>query len=403
MNKTKLMIISHAFVVEVNQKRWRFLAENYNYDVHIITPGKWISKWFGDVTEYTPKKVDEENFHVHPMPTTSKSKWTKYFYRSLDCKMREIQPDLIYLVHEEMLFIHHQIYRCRNFFAKKAKIIFFSMNGMGVPLKTFVHRWMWRDIKQNTEAALVHYPGCKDSLRSAGYKNPIYLQTQVGVDEEIFCPNIDLRDKFRSDLGWQDKFIIGFSGRIGNDKGVDTILKALPIENINWALLLVGDGPMVEDVKNWSKKNGWEKQVHITGFVPQDKVPGYMNAMDCLVLASKTTAHWLDTFPLVTVQAQACGVPVIGSNSASIPWQLADSAIIFPENDKDQLKKELSTMAKDEKKRYSMAKKGIKRSREFFCIKGMSANFDKIAQQVLSSNYVFHEKNEKYTQWKAVN
>ena len=75
------------------------------------------------------------------------------------------------------------------------------MNAKGMSLKKLHKRLMWNNIKKNTDAAIVHYPGCLESLRKLGYSKPIYLQTQVGVDEKIFKPEENIRLKYREQLG----------------------------------------------------------------------------------------------------------------------------------------------------------------------------------------------------------
>ena len=399
--KTKIAVISHAFVTPVSQNRWKRLAEDPNYEVHLIVPREWESTWFEEKIVFEPKEVHEGNFHVHLLPTTSKSNWTRYFFISLDGKFREIKPDLIYIVHEESILVHHQIYLYRRFFAPDSKIIFFSMNALGVPDKTFIHRLLWKNVKNNTDAALAHYPGCLSSLRNGGYNKPIYLQTQVGVDEKLFRPDIAAREEYRKKLGFEDKFVIGYTGRLTEEKGVDDLFNIFPLEDIDWALLMVGNGPLYKDIEKRVQEKGWEKRVYLTGFIDQAEVPAYMNAMDCFVLGSKTTPEWVDTFPLVTVQAQATGLPIVASDSGSLPWQLADTALFFHEGDVNELKEKVLLYAFDSQLRDEYAKKGRHRSLEYFCHEGMTTEFKKIVSQVLNDDISYHLENEEYKQWKA--
>ena len=412
MNKPlKIAIISHALVIPVFQNRWKQLAQDKNYEIHLLIPKYWEQTWFGEKVIYDQKEVHDENFHLYPMATTSLRNWGKYLFKSIDGKFRKIKPDLIYIIHEESILIHHQIYLYKKLFAPEAKIIFFSMNARGIPyqkatnpIKRIVHKWMWENIKKNTDAALVHYPGCVDSLRSGDYKKPIYLQTQVGVDETLFSPNKEIREKYRKKIGFEDKFIIGYTGRLTTDKGVDDLVAVfikLSKRYENIALLLVGNGDLKKPIEEDIKVNNLENRVSITGFIDQGEVPNYMNAMDTFVLGSKTMPHWIDTFPLVTVQAQAIKVPVIASNSASIPWQLDDSARIFKEGDRADLSSVIVEFIENKDLRDSYAIKGQKRSHENFCHDGMTKNFKKIVDQVMNDKFIYHKKDEDYIQWKA--
>ena len=398
---TKICIISHALVQEPPRKRWRILAEEYGYEVHLLVPKYWESYWFQTKQVFEPQKEHDENFHIHPLPTTSVKIWGRYFFISMDARLRSIQPDIIYIIHEESIWVHNQIELYRKLWCPKAKIIFFSMNSRGVPSKRFDHRLMWKNVKKNTEAALVHYPGCLESLRAGGYGKPVFMQTQIGVGEDTFCPDEYKRKQMREQLGVQGKFVIGYTGRLIEDKGVDDLLSILPLENLDWALLLVGDGPMREQIEDLKQKKTWGERIVLTGSVSMDEVPSYMRAMDCFVLGSKTMPHWIDTFPLVTVQAQACGVPVIGSDAGAIPWQLGESALIFPEGDREKLKELVRLYAMDESLRLQYAKAGRQRSLENFCTRGMTQNFHYIVEQVMKESFIYQDEQGKFIQWKA--
>ncbi|XKH01363.1 glycosyltransferase family 4 protein [Marinobacter nauticus] len=407
----KVLVISHALVIPVFRRRWENLALDKNYEVHLLVPEYWEQTWFSEKVIYKTEETHNNNFHLHTLPTTSVKNWGIYLFKSVDAKFREIKPDVIYIVHEEGILIHQQIYLYRALFSPNSKIIFFSMNARGIPgvnHRNFVKRWiakfMWRNIKKNTEAALVHYPGCVNSLRSGGYNKPIFIQTQVGVDEELFKSDPALKAEYRNRIKAGQNLIIGYAGRLVEDKGVDDLLAAfleLARENPNISLLLVGNGALKAHIMDAKISEGLGSRIHVTGFIDQAEVPGYMNAMDIFVLGSKTMPTWIDTFPLVTVQAQSCEIPVLASNSASIPWQLSDSALLYNEGDEIELKYKLREYIENEALREYYAEKGKARSREYFCHQGMTQNFKHIIGQVLNDNYVYHDEGEQYTQWKA--
>ncbi len=378
----KIAIISHALVQEVPQKRWRILAEKYPVEVTLLVPRIWRSKWLRDEVVFSPQVIVGGRFRVVPLPTTSETNWGRYFFKSFDAKFRSIKPDIIYVIHEESIWVHQQIITYRNVWAPEAKLIFFSMNARGVSLKRFYHRLMWNRIIKNYDAALCHYPGCMRSLRNGGFNKPIYMQTQIGVDEDIYCPDEQKRRQMRRKLDFEDKFVIGYTGRLTKDKGVHDILAALPLRDVDWALLLVGNGELKEEIERIVRQNGWQDRVHMAGTVPQHMVPDYMRAMDCFVLGSRTCQHWIDTFPNVTVQAMACKVPVIGSNSGAIPWQLGDAGLIFHEGDIAKLHEHLRHMANNIEDRKVIAQKGMERSLANFCVRSLTDEFYEILQKL---------------------
>lgn len=409
----KIVIVSHALVVPENQTRWRRLANDKSLEIHLLVPKYWESSWFFTKKIYRTEKISDDNFHIHPISTTSIMNWSKYLYKSFDANFKKIKPDLIYVIQDESSLIHHQIYLYKKIFAPKAKIIFFSMNARGIPyqltknpIKKSIKKYMWNKVISNTDAAIVHYPGCLKSLQQGGYKKPIFLQTQIGVDEHLFVPNKEIRKEYRKKISFTDKFVIGYAGRITSDKGVDDLLYVF-IELIkkykNIALLLIGNGDLVKIIESDLESYNIKNRVHITGFVNQDEVPKYMNAIDLFVLCSKTTNHWIDTFPLVTVQAQSIKIPVVASNSGSIPWQLEDTAKIFNERDRADLYCKIESFINNYQDRKHYAEKGQRRCHENFSQSSMNINFKKIINQVINEKFIYHEENEKFKSWKPYN
>lgn len=383
----RLAVISHALCQEVPRKRWRLLAERYPVEVNLIVPRIWRSSWLREEVTYRPEPCHEGRFSVTPIPTTSTKDWFRYFFLSPGMGLSQYKPHIIYTVHEEPIWVHQQVITFRNLWSPSSKMIFFSMNALGMKLEKWHQRLRWKRVRDNYDAAIVHYPGCLKSLKGLGYQRPVYLQTQIGVDSELYRPDQADRELLRAELGLTDRFVIGFAGRVSHDKGIFDLLEALPLEDINWSLLVVGDGADREKVQKIISDNGWGKRVRMTGPVPQDEVARYMRTMDCLVLGSRTLPDWIDTFPNVTVQAMACGVPVIGSDSGAIPFQLGSAGLIFSEGDAARLREHLITLGRDPGLREQLAEKGRGEALNRFGIHGLNEGFYDIMQQVLTGNH----------------
>ena len=369
--------------------------------MHLLIPLHWESTWFGNSQLWKNKEEHSGNFHIHPLPTTSNHVWGRYFFLSTNARLYDIQPDIIYIIHEERVWVHHQIYLYRKLWSPHAKIIFFSMNAKGVPNRHFLHRLMWKNVRRQTDAALVHYPGCMESLRAGGYEKPIFLQTQIGVDEEKFRPDETLREQQRRKLGLENDFVVGFAGRLVEDKGVDDLLAILPLAGTNWKLLLVGGGPLRGEIEKLQKHSEWGHRIVTPGQVALAQMPDLFRCMDCFFLGSKTMPHWIDTFPLVTVQAQACSVPVVAADSGAIPWQLDRTALFYPEGNRPLLKECIETIRENPEIRQDLAQRGMERSRKLFCIGSMTDHFHQIIEQVATGSYHYHSKGETYSQSKA--
>lgn len=177
-------------------------------------------------------------------------------------------------------------------------------------------------------------------------------------------------------MGWgEDEIVIGTAGRISNDKGAFDLVQAVNNLQGPWRLLMIGDGPDRDAIENYVKEKHIEDRVKITGYVPQQEVARLMRTMDIFVLGSRTTAVWVDTFPLVVAQAMATGIPVIGSDSGAIPYQLGKDGVIFHEGDIQQLAFFIKNLVTDSSLRKKIGNSLYNRAISEFCISQMNKNF----------------------------
>ncbi len=78
-----------------------------------------------------------------------------------------------------------------------------------------------------------------------------------------------------------------------------------------------------------------------------DDVPRALAEIDTLAAPSLTQPHWKEQFGRVLIEAMACGVPVVGSDSGEIPQVVGDAGLIVPEGDVAALRAALLHLAED--------------------------------------------------------
>jgi len=78
-------------------------------------------------------------------------------------------------------------------------------------------------------------------------------------------------------------------------------------------------------------------------------------------LPSLTRPNWKEQFGRVLIEAMACGVPVIGSDSGEIPNVIGDAGLIFPEGDIVALRDSIARMLADPERRARYAEAGRQR------------------------------------------
>jgi glycosyltransferase involved in cell wall biosynthesis len=85
-------------------------------------------------------------------------------------------------------------------------------------------------------------------------------------------------------------------------------------------------------VREWAARNGWSSRVQVK-LVKHSEVPRYLGSMDLLVAPSQTMKNWREQFGRMIIEAFACGVPVIGSDSGEIPFVMGDAGRVVAEAD----------------------------------------------------------------------
>ena len=143
-------------------------------------------------------------------------------------------------------------------------------------------------------------------------KHTIYL-IPTGIEiERFYVENVDkkkvnsIKEKLKIK---DDSFNIVFVGRLAKEKNVDLLLSAqkeIIKKNKNINLIIIGDGPDMEEYKGTSKKLGIDKNTFFTGKVPWEEVPLYYRIADVFATASTT-----ETQGLTVIEAMAASVAPI--------------------------------------------------------------------------------------------
>ena len=370
-------------IQDASRARWRRLAERYPVEVTLLVPSHWESGDFANSLAWNPQPICEGHFQVKPLPVTNVRAGTSYLFKSWDAGLRQLQPDIIYVVQEESAHVLQQIIVYRRLWAPRSRLLFFSWNNLGIAMQHGHYPRRWRRVCASTDMAIAGNSEVKKVLENAGYRKPILVQTEVGVDESVFKPDAEARTRLRSQLGLHG-FVIGYAGRIIAMKGLRDLIGALARLQGNWSLLLVGDGDLRAEIVSRAQDESWN--VHCTGYVAIDEMPGYYPAMDCLVLPSRTTTRWKEQFGLVLAQTMACRVPVIGSSSGAIPEVIGDAGLIFPEGDVEALHDCLKRLMEDEALRYNLAQRGYERAMAKYSAGGLAEETYNMFRKLLIVN-----------------
>jgi 1,2-diacylglycerol 3-alpha-glucosyltransferase len=132
----------------------------------------------------------------------------------------------------------------------------------------------------------------------------------------------------------KDDFIILYLGRIAKEKSIDFLinnLKEIRKKVPKARMIIVGDGPDVNDLVLLAHKNKLDNHVTFTGKVPWSEVPKYYQLANVFVTASKT-----ETQGLTVIEAMAAEKPVVAIKDESFELVMTDKQDgLFFETDKE--------------------------------------------------------------------
>jgi glycosyltransferase involved in cell wall biosynthesis len=200
-------------------------------------------------------------------------------------------------------------------------------------------------------------------LRQQGYRRATSILPIIGVDPSRFFPQPAATARERLGLGL-DGFTIGYVGRLVPEKGVDDLLRAVARLTFRCILLIIGDGPARGALEALAAELGIAAHCRMIGPVPHEDLAGYLNALDLLVLPSRTTTHWKEQLGRVLLEAMACRIAVLGSHSGAIPEVIGDPDGIYAEGDVPGLAARIAQLAAEPEYRHARAESGYHRALE---------------------------------------
>lgn len=168
-----------------------------------------------------------------------------------------------------------------------------------------------------------------------------------------------VKEYFPQQVQKSDKKIIGFCGRIVEEKGIDVLLKAYEIikkERSEVELQIAGDyksvagGSIYPSLKEYIEKNHIE-DVKFLGKLPEKNMAEFFSSLDVFVLPSINS---LEAYGMVQIEAMRCGAPVVASDLYGVRTivQTTGGGLISKRNDYKDLA-ECIKQVLDNKEKYS--------------------------------------------------
>lgn len=132
-----------------------------------------------------------------------------------------------------------------------------------------------------------------------------------------------------------------YFGRLIKEKGIFTLLEAFKSLK-DKKLLIAGDGPDLEKIKEYLNKNNMQENVKLLGYIDSDKVKEYVRKSRFIIVPS----IWYENCPYSVLETLAIGKPIIGSNLGGIPELVKnnESGLIYTYNKPKELQEKMRVL-----------------------------------------------------------
>jgi len=225
---------------------------------------------------------------------------------------------------------------------------------------------MIRMALRSAKLVVVTTPRLKEMVINRGVRPENVIVSPNYVDEKLFSPDVDeKRVRQQLSIPSHEKMII-YMGRLSYEKGVDVLVKAFSIiqnDVYNAKLVIVGDGPEKDKLKEDCQKLNVHEKVIFIKSVAHNLVPNFLAASDIVVLPSYSEGH-----PKFLIEAMIMGKPIVATNVPGITDVVTHlkEAVLVEAGDANALAKAIELLLKDEELAHNLAYNARKKALEMY-------------------------------------
>ncbi len=337
------MMISKALVTGVYQRKLEELAALPDVELLTVVPPYWYEARVG-VQRF--ERTYTAGYQLVEYPMWFNGRHHIHFYPGIGRIIRSFKPDILHIDEEPYNWV--TLHAATLGRMAGAKVMFFSWQNLyrryPIPFRIIElsnYRLCAAGVAGNREAVEV--------LRKKGYRGPLDVIPQFGVDPDIYYPRKYLEETERP--------TIGYAGRLVNEKGVDVLIEAFArMKSRSAKLQIIGNGSERSRLEHLASYKGVRDRVTFRGQVASADMPETLRSLDLLVIPSRTRPNWKEQFGRVIIEAMSSGVPVLGSNSGEIPNVIGNPDLVFPEDNVESLTRKLDQLVAEKELRLELSR-----------------------------------------------
>jgi len=250
--------------------------------------------------------------------------------------------------------------------------------GLQYSFYRLVLRVLWRRAK--VFVAVSHYMA--DYLtRRIGIPRDRIRVIPNAVRFDVFDPQRISKRPARQKLGISDQdIVLGFVGRLNRIKGVDLLIKTMPLllqHSPRYLLLLAGEGPERKYLEILAQQLHIDYRVRFLGFC--DNVPEIMAAFDIGLAPSRQ-----ESFGIACLELMRMKVPVISSGAGGMAEYVIDkqTGLVLKENSPEEICRCVQLLSEDQQLRSRLVDAAYKLC-ERFSIEEYVKSYQQMYEEIL--------------------
>lgn len=207
---------------------------------------------------------------------------------------------------------------------------------------TWLANWSEQYAWKNADYVLPVTQVLAEMVLATGVKPEACKVIPNGVNTERFSEHLD-GSKIRSTLGLENKLVLGFVGFVRQWHRLDRVLTFLnDNRDKDWHLVMIGDGPVKEELELQAEQQGITDKVSFVGVVDRDRIAEYVSAFD-IALQPDVVEY---ASPLKLFEYMMLGRAILAPDRRNIREILTDgeNALLFKPDDESSFASQLERL-----------------------------------------------------------